>query len=121
VALPGTTAAIEVGGKYRVSPATKGSIGIRNLGSISLKGKALADPKDGKLEIVIQSELKKEGFGFWSKTELIESRFLLTEGAIVSKDAIHGFVDGLPIEGTKFRFSILPRKLRFITGRQKTL
>lgn len=119
VALPDTTAAVEVGGKYRVSPVMKGSIGIRNLGSICIKGKSLADPKDGKLEIVIQSELKKTGF--WTKSELIESRFLLTEGSVVSKDAVHGFIDGQAVSASRMKFSILPKKLRFITGRQKTL
>jgi hypothetical protein len=118
IALPQTAAAVEVDKKYRVSPTGHGSIAIRNIGSLYSGAKAIGNPTDGKLEIILQSEMKGKGLRQFFRSELIETRLFLEEGSVVCKDGIHGFVDGTAgLSGTNLRFSIKKKAARVIIGR----
>lgn len=118
ISLPHTPAAIEVDKKYRVSPAQKGSIAIRNIGSLYTPAKTIATPNDGYLEVVLQSEMKGQGLRHLFRSELVETKLLLQEGTVVCKDGVHGFVDGSAgLSGTSLRFSIKPKAARIIIGR----
>ncbi len=118
ISLPNTPAAIEVDKKYRVSPAQRGSIAIRNIGSLYCSSKTIAVPTDGVLEVVLQSEMKKQGIRNFFRSELVETKLLLKEGTVVCKDGVHGFVDGTGnLSGTSLHFSIKPKAARIIIGR----
>jgi hypothetical protein len=118
ISLPQTAAAIEVDKKYRVRPAERGSIAIRNLGSLYCGAKTIANPTDGQLEVVLQSEMPRKGIRHLFRPELLETRLFLPEGTVICKDGIHGFVDGTGgLSGTNLRFSIKPKAVRVIIGR----
>ncbi len=119
ISLPQTPAAIEVDKKYRVRPTEKGSIAIRNIGSLYCgSNKTIANPADGLLEVVLQSEMKGGGLKNLFRSELIETKLYLKEGDVVCKDGIHGFMDGSAgLTGTTLHFSIKPKAARIIIGR----
>lgn len=118
IALPQTPAAIEVDKKYRVRPAERGSIAIRNMGSLYSGARTIALPTDGKLEVVLQSEMRAKGLKQFFRPELIETKLFLEEGNVVCKDGIHGFVDGTAgLSGTNLHFTIKPKAARVIIGR----
>lgn len=118
ISLPQTSAAIEVDKKYRVRPAEKGSIALRNIGSLYCDNRSIANPTDGQLEVVLQSEMRKSGIAAFFRSALIETRLFLKEGAVVCRDGVHGFVDGTAqLSGTHLRFSIKPKAARIIIGR----
>lgn len=122
VVLPTTLASIEVEGKYRVSPSEGGAIAVRNLGSVVAGGKSNADPKDGWLEAVIQSGEPPKGYRrFLSRGDVTQTRIFLREGRLLSHNPMELFVDGQTMSGCEFRLSIVPNKLRIITGRQRQL
>ncbi len=118
ISLPQTPAAIEVDKKYRVSPVERGSIAIRNIGSLYCGSKTIALPTDGQLEVVLQSEMKGTGIKQFFRSELIETKLFLQAGSVVCKDGVHGFVDGTAgLSGTKLHFSMKPKSVRVIIGR----
>lgn len=118
ISLPKTPAAIEVDKKYRVRPAERGSIAIRNIGSLYCGSKTIAQPTDGQLEVILQSEMPAKGIKQFFRSELIETKLFLQEGTVVCKDGIHGFVDGTAgLSGSSLRFSIKPKAARVIIGR----
>lgn len=120
VVLPSTIACIEIEGQYRASPATGGAIAVRNLGSVDPSGGASADPKDGLLEAVIQTQGPgKPALGLWGKPGLSETRIAFRYGTIISKEPIDVFVDGHVLNGFTFHVEIRPKKLRIITGRER--
>ena len=115
VIVPSTVAALEVEGRYRVSPAVGGAIAIRNLGSVSGKTPVGADVKDGWLEAIIQTKTNEEGW--FSQSPLNETTIRLKHGSILSKEPIDVFMDGHTVNGFSFRLSIVPNKLKVITGK----
>ncbi len=120
VMLPETGAALEIEGRYRVSPSALGAIAVRNLGGSLEKGKvAPADPKDGLLEAVIQTRPDTKSQMPWNKGPLQETHIPLSFGAIMSNEPVSVFVDGQVIKGNHFVLSIIPKKLRIVTGRRR--
>lgn len=118
ISLPQTPAAIEVDKKYRVRPAEHGSIAIRNIGALYCGSKTIANPTDGQLEVVLQSEMKGKGIAQFFRSELLETKLFLQTGSVVCKDGVHGFVDGTAgLSGTSLHFSIKPKAVRVIIGR----
>lgn len=118
ISLPQTSAAIEVDKKYRVRPADHGSIAIRNIGSLYCTARSIANPTDGQLEVVLQSEVLRTGFQRLLRPEIIETRLPLLEGSVVCKEGIHGFIDGVAeLSGANLHFSIRPNALKIIIGR----
>lgn len=120
IVAPTSRARVDIKGQYRVSPSVRGAIAVRNLGGGTVQDPVLADPKDGHLEVVIQAQLGGQGIGrLWKRPELSETRMWIDEGTIIADDPIEVFVDGQPMQGREFAFSIVPRALRMITGRSK--
>lgn len=116
-----TDAGVEVNGEYRLSPREHGSISIRNLCASPEQTGCSADPQDGLLEVVIQSAMTSSGFLRWKKQDMSETRLYLKEGTVISKAPLDAFVDGHKLTNTRFPFSIVPKALRFITGREGLL
>lgn len=118
VVVPETRAALEIEGRYRMSPHEGGAIAIRNLAGASLQGGGCARPEDGLLEGVIQARVAT-GARFWKRHTLSESRVYFQEGKIIADKKVQIFVDGFSMQGNSFSLSILPKKIRMITGKQK--
>ncbi|MBM3204986.1 hypothetical protein FJZ48_03345 [Candidatus Uhrbacteria bacterium] len=117
VVAPEMRASLDIEGRYRLQPAEGGAIAIRNLAGTS--GKGCSHPQDGKLEAFIQARVEPKGIAFWKKSALSESHIFFTHGTLSSEKAIELFVDGQSIRGNSFSLSVLPRKIRMITGKQK--
>lgn len=124
VTLEATKAAVDIEGRYRVSPKRGGSISIRNLGNINQHGAANANARDGLLEVVItpfDPTLHKKRLPFFASETQMTTRILLKHGAIESDEPVDVTVDGHRLNGFSFRLSVLPRKLKIVTGRSKRL
>ena len=117
VVVPSTNASLEIEGQYRVSPTQGGAIAIRNLGSVSGKSLVAADSKDGWLEAVIQTPTK-DGKRLFGSSPLAETQIRLKRGQLISKEPMDVFMDGHAVNGFTFRLSIVPNKLKIITGRR---
>jgi diacylglycerol kinase family enzyme len=116
VTIPATVAALEIEGRYRVRPIEGGAIAIRNLALEGTVG-IIDEAKDGQLEAVIQSHAGSSGKSrLWSRHELTETVIPLKHGKIISHEPIDVFVDGHALNGFSFDLSIIPKKLRLITG-----
>lgn len=120
VALERTLAAVDVEGRYRISPAAGGSVFIRNLGSLAEDGTASADAKDGYLEVVIRPEEERQS-RFFRKQAPQETRVLLRTGEIMASQPVEARVDNHVMNSMRFRIGICPRKLKIITGRRRKL
>ena len=118
VVIPDTDAAVEVNNEYRLSPRERGGISIRNLSTRTGEIGCFSDPQDGVLEVVIQNRSKPKSLFGWKNEEVSETRLYLKEGVLVAKTAIDAFVDGQKITHTRFPFSVLPKAIRVITGRE---
>lgn len=112
VTLPLTTAVLNVEGRYKVAPINGGSMAIRNLGGI-------ADPKDGMLEAVITPyDAEKRGlFRRKSAAPGQPTSVMFRYGELVSQEPVEACVDNHAVSGFKFNVSVVPEKLRLITGR----
>lgn len=122
VTLPTTVASLEIDGKYRLQAIGGGAIAIRNLGAPTQAGACSADPKDGWLEGVIQKKVEVKGVRRWmGSKELSETKIRFKEGKIISQEPIDVFVDGHALNGFTFTLSIVPKKIRIITGRQRRI
>ena len=120
--LPATKASVFIKQQYRLSPHEGGAIGIRNLGSPAADGSSSADPKDGWLDLVIQTRPPKGGFSkILSRGRLEETRMPIKEALLEAGGLVDLFVDGATITGEKFAFTIQPQSLRLITGRGRKL
>ncbi|MSR85243.1 hypothetical protein EXS71_02290 [Candidatus Uhrbacteria bacterium] len=117
VVVPSTTAALEIEGQYRVTPTRGGAIAIRNLGSISGKSAVSADGQDGWLEAVIQTPTE-DGYRLFGSSPIAETHIRLKYGQLISKEPMDVFMDGHAVNGFVFRLSIVPHKLKIITGRR---
>lgn len=120
VALERTLAAVDVEGRYRISPAVGGSVFIRNLGSLAENGAANADAKDGYLEVVIRPEEEKAS-RFFRRPAAAETRVMLKMGEIVASQPVEAKVDNHVMNSMRFKVSICPQKLKLITGRRRRL
>lgn len=125
VTLDATKAMVDIEGQYRVSPDRGGSIAIRNLGNMNKDGVASADARDGMLEVVVQPldpDAKRGNFLFPKPAaRREETKVHLKNGAILSDEPVDVVVDGHRMNGFTFRLGITPKKLKFITGRNKRL
>ncbi len=117
VTAPDTTASIDVGGAYRLRPSVRGAIAIRNLASGGTGG-LISNPLDGKLEVVLQAQAEEKGGWGWKKKTLTETKVFLEAGTMQSDTPFQVFIDGQGYTGTLFTFSILPKKLKLITGKR---
>lgn len=117
VTAPNTIASIDVGGAYRLRPSVRGAIAIRNLASGESTG-GTANPLDGELEIVLQAEAREGSGWIWKKKILTETKIFLRAGTMQAEQPFQVFIDGEAYKGTTFAFSVLPKKVKFITGKR---
>lgn len=123
-----TTASVDIQGAYKIRAQHAGTLSIRNLGSISSGSGALANAKDGWLELSIQPILpdeKRKRFAWltqFSQPKKGEATSLkLKQGIVESQQPIDVLVDGHQVNGFSFSLGIIPNKLKIITGRNKRL
>ena len=122
VTLPITTACLEIEGNYRLQAIGGGAIAIRNLGAPTQTGMCSADPKDGWLEGVIQKKIDVKGMRrLMHSVELSETKIHFKHGKIISQESIDVFVDGQLLQGHTFTISIVPKRMRIITGRHRKI
>jgi diacylglycerol kinase family enzyme len=117
VVAPETRASLDIEGRYRLQPSDGGAIAIRNLAGTG-SGKC-SHPQDGRLEAFIQARMEPKGMAFWKKSTLSESYIFFEKGTLISEKPVEIFVDGQSMRGDTFKLSVLPRKIRMITGKQK--
>ncbi|MFA5935935.1 MAG: diacylglycerol kinase family protein [Patescibacteria group bacterium] len=118
VSLPATVASLSIEGKYTISPLDGGALSVRNLGGRVGNDLVAADAKDGWLEAVVTPRSTEGKAVFWKRsTTSPETRVLLQHGQIQSKDPIEAHADNHAVSGFSFHVSVVPAKLRLITGR----
>lgn len=126
IRIPDARAQVDVEGAYRIGPSSAGTVCIRNLGGITEHGLAIADAKDGKLELTVEPAVASSSsrFAFWKRAQPAAedpTRIYLQHGRIESPEPVDVFVDGHAINGFSFSLGILPDKLKVITGRMKKI
>lgn len=122
VSLPATIASLNIEGQYSVTPINGGSLAIRNLGGRVGSTMIPANAKDGWLEAVITPRDGDKKLGFWNRSgEKNDTHILLRHGEIISKDPVEAHVDNHAVSGFRLKISVVPGKLRFITGRGRSL
>jgi hypothetical protein len=121
IAMPASLASLEIEGQYRVSSMHGGSLSIRNLGGHIGQEMEPSDAKDGFLEAVITPMPEEKGAIWKRSVAQTGTRILLRHGVIVSKDPVEAAVDNHTISGFRFQVSVVPKKLRIITGRGRRL
>lgn len=120
VVVPRSDVAVDIEGRYRIRPTKDGSIAIRNLGGGAEPNALCANPEDGFLEAIVQAQLRAGGLSsLWRRPELSESRIYFQHGKLIADKPAEIFVDGESMKGKEFVLSIMPKKMRWITGKQK--
>ena len=125
-----TGSLVDVDGQFKIGPSQKGTLHIRNLGSVLPEGLALADAKDGWLELAVRPEFSVEKKGWFSflrrgadarEPSIEETRVLMKQGTIESTEPIRLSVDGQFVAGRRLELSVLPGVLKMIMGRSRRL
>lgn len=116
IVVPRGDARMEIEGKYRISPAIKGAMSIRNLCGCSNDAAMMANAKDGLLEVVIQAEVQ-EGSWLLRKKSLSETRLTCSWGRLVSEKPTTVVIDGRASTDLPIVIGIKPAALHMITGR----
>lgn len=120
--LPATNASVLIEGQYRLRPQENGAIGIRNFGSPAADGSASADPKDGWLELVIQTRPVSGAFAkLLSRGRLEETHIPFQNARLEAEEDVELFADGVVIAGKTFDFTVQPKAMRLITGRGRKI
>ena len=121
-----TRASVNVEGNYSIGCSQAGMVSIRNLGGITAQGVAAANAKDSQLELVVQpmpTENAPSRFSFFKRREKLPegTHMFLKHGTISSSEPIDAVADGHQMNAFSFAVSVLPFKLKIITGRKKKL
>jgi len=109
-------------GPFRVKPALRGGVEVRNLGSLGFEdiGAALANPRDGILDTHLFAELPKEGI--FSRPRITQSMFPLKQFTIYSEgEPIKAVIDGVERQFESLRFDVLPKQLKVIVGKGRKI
>jgi diacylglycerol kinase family enzyme len=119
VSIPAIKAEINCGGNYRVTPQGQGTIEVRNLFSPT-EGQSgpVSNPLDGLLELVIQISNKEGGLAFWRSIQG-NSVIPLKSFEIKTSEPVTALLDGAPIDGSRFEFSVIPQILKVVTGKKR--
>ncbi|MEN9558157.1 MAG: hypothetical protein RL141_526 [Candidatus Parcubacteria bacterium] len=119
-----TKAAVDIEGRYRLSPRRAGTVIIRNLWS-DKTGQAEVDARDGLLDVIIRPLTEAPTPTRWPLAAPMrlepETALTMLHGAIRSDEPVDVLVDGHRVNGFTFQLGILPRKLKIITGRGKRM
>ncbi|NQV11809.1 hypothetical protein HQ524_00445 [Candidatus Uhrbacteria bacterium] len=115
VAFPSANAQVDVKGKYQVMPMVKGNIEVRNLSVKEPRSREdISDPTDGKLEIVIETEIRK---GFRKKLGV--TKLPLPAFDITYKKRVKARADGAEVEDDEFHFSVERNVMQVVVGRER--
>lgn len=119
VSLPAGKSEITCEGNFRLTPQSRGVIAVRNLfAPREGQGGPGSNPLDGYLELVVQAEIKNSGLNFWKKI-CGESIIPLKTLEIKTPEPITALMDGVPIDGSRFEFSVEPKILKVIIGKNR--
>ncbi|MCI0479802.1 hypothetical protein L0Y59_04625 [Candidatus Uhrbacteria bacterium] len=122
ISMPATMASLEIEGQYSISSMHGGSLAVRNLGGRVGSEMVIADAKDGYLEAVISPLPEERKASLWKREAAAKGTSIrLRHGVIVSKDPVEAMVDNHAVSGFRFEVSVVPKKLRIITGRGRRL
>ena len=118
VKIENTIARVDIEGKFSLSSETGGSVIIRNM---NVGEGESSDVQDGWLEVLVRP-LDAKTPSRWRRAKLLpETRVPTRFGEIVSPDPVELQVDTHLTSGFHFQFSVVPRKLRVIVGRERHL
>lgn len=101
---------------YIITPTVPGTIEVRNLTVGDATGKGASDPRDGKLELFIETP---QGLGLLKKKRPNKTLLPLKRMAFESKRALEAMVDGEVIKGNIFKLEAEPKKLNAIVGKTR--
>ena len=113
---------IEQGSACRVLCDNKFTISLKRKAALEIRNLALADndvpaanPTDGKLEIVIRTHRG----GWFSRTATETTRVPVEEALIECTKPVILRADGEAFEASEFRLSVIPNRIRLITGKDR--
>lgn len=109
--IPDTNISIRCEGTYKLSPVESGDIEIRNWGSIEKDDKNLGDPKDGLLDLIINTQVGKK--------RKVSTNLKLKNIDIRTREQIPVFIDEERVNGNSFKIKIARSKARWIVGRER--
>lgn len=114
-------AAVDVDGKFTLSTPIGGGIEVRNLGSLGYKNirEGLANPRDGRLDVVIFADLPKEGM--FAKSKTTQSVIPMRQLGIIGEPPIKAVVDGVESAFESIKIEIVPKSLKIITGKERMI
>lgn len=99
---------------YGIEPTGKGSIEVRNMADQE-GDMPVANPFDGTLDLIVQSQSR-----VWQRNAAHTTTFLpVKELLLVAEKSAILDIDGEMVEGKKFQFSLLPKSLRIIAGKER--
>jgi diacylglycerol kinase family enzyme len=118
VSIPAAKAEINCEGKYKVTPQGRGTIEVLNLFAPQEGERGpISNPFDGRLEAVLRVAAKSRG-SFWKKIRGL-SVFPLKSLEVRTPGPVTALMDGVPVEGTRFDFSVEPGALRVVIGKNR--
>lgn len=118
IRFPRTNFSFECEGSYRVQADADGAMEIRNAGWVEEKESisALADPHDGILETVIDV---RESMGFMRRALWQRSTIPMRTMTIESTQPILAYIDEEKFAQPRFEVSVLPHRLKMVTGKER--
>jgi diacylglycerol kinase family enzyme len=116
--IPGSAMA-ECDGRYVVSPMGDGEICVSNF-SID---RSLGDPRDGRLETTVQSAPRGLLKTLFSKARNSMSVFKTEKVVVRARGGgqLAATADGQPYQDAEFRVEVMPRHLKVIVGKGRTI
>lgn len=118
IRISGSDVTLRCEGQYAVKSKFGGNIQIRNIGWFEGEKEIpeLGDPYDGMLETIIDAEEKT---GWFRKAVYRRSKIPVRTLTVESEHAISAFVDEEKFSQPRFEITVLPKRLRVITGRER--
>lgn len=103
---------VECDSSFKMKPVRKCTIELRNLAPAG-DDIVSANPADSKLELVVRTPEKK----LFGKKKITTSVVPISEVTIISDSPMQVLADGDLFESSEFKFRVLPKQLRVITGK----
>lgn len=117
VVIPAAKVEINCEGSYKVMPRGKGTVEARNLYASSAGERGpVSNPRDGRLEVVLQISARG-GLLSFLKSLRGNSVLSLKSFEVRAQEPVTALMDGGPMEGARFDFSVEPKALKVITGK----
>lgn len=111
-------AVLEIDDNYHLTIPKHGALAVRNLGGRVAPGAERPNPHDGFLEAVIEAKQAKRSLLSWGqKSEIHQTRIPFLKAWLKSEQPLSMFIDGQSVQKKQISFSLAPRSLRVILGR----